>query len=154
MKITENFTLEEFCKSDLAIRKGISNTPDIRITESLTNLITYVLQPLRNRLKLPITINSGYRSPELNDLVGGSKTSQHMRGEAADIEIMGMDNVALANYIKGNCPFDQLILEFYTPGDRNSGWVHVSYSKTHMRKSVLTASLKDGKTVYTEGINA
>ena len=100
-------------------------------------------------------INSGYRSPELNEAVRGSKTSQHCHGQAADIEVPGVANAEVAQWIVDNCEFDQVILEFYTPGIPDSGWVHVTYKNPEdNRKSVLTAMKEDGKTVYKVGLIA
>ena len=89
----------------------------------------------------------------MNEAVGGSSKSQHCKGQAADIEVPGVPNAELAEWIKENCDFDQLILEFYTPGIPDSGWVHVSYVGEENRKSILTASRVDGKTQYSVGIN-
>jgi hypothetical protein len=153
MKLTDNFYLHEFVKSELAVRKGIDNTPTLAVVENLTALCKNILQPIRTRCNKPITINSGYRSPNLNNAIGGSPTSQHMTGEAADFEIIGMDNKELAKWIIKHLDFDQLILEFYKDGDPNSGWVHCSYKNwTNNRKSILTASTENGKTTYKEGI--
>ena len=97
-------------------------------------------------------INSGKRGPSLNEAVGGSSKSQHCKGEAVDIECPGTSNYAVANWIEQNLDFDQLILEFYTPGIPDSGWVHVSYKSEGNRKSILTAMKENGKTVYKPGL--
>jgi hypothetical protein len=87
--------------------------------------------------------------------VGGSSRSQHCKGEAADIEVPGTPNAELAEWIRDNLEFDQLILEFYTSGVPDSGWVHVSYKTDGTnRKSILTATRVNGKTEYSTGINA
>jgi zinc D-Ala-D-Ala carboxypeptidase len=99
-------------------------------------------------------VNSGFRHPEVNAKVGGSKTSDHCRGQAADIEIPGVANADLAQWIADNLEFRQLILEFYTPGIPDSGWVHVSYVAEDNKKQVMTATKKDGKTVYLQGLVA
>ena len=147
MKLSANFTLAEFTKSQTAERKGIDNTPDGDHLESAIILFRQVVQPVREHIGTTI-INSGYRGPELNEAVGGSSNSQHCKGEAVDIECPGTSNYDLAKWIEANMDFDQLILEFYTPGIPDSGWVHVSYKAEGNRKSVLTASRVDGKTVY------
>tara|TARA_B110000967_G_scaffold56838_1_gene58258 strand:+ start:3991 stop:4452 length:462 start_codon:yes stop_codon:yes gene_type:complete len=147
MKLSANFTLAEFTKSQTAERKGIDNTPDGDHLESAIILFRQVVQPVREHFGTTI-INSGYRGPELNEAVGGSSNSQHCKGEAVDIECPGTSNYDLAKWIEANMDFDQLILEFYTPGIPDSGWVHVSYKAEGNRKSVLTASRVDGKTVY------
>jgi len=99
-------------------------------------------------------VNSGYRSPEVNTAVGGSKTSDHCKGQAADIEIAGVPNAELAEWIRDNLAFTQVILEFYTQGIPDSGWVHVSYDPANLKKQSLTAVKQDGKTVYLQGLVA
>lgn len=148
MRLSTNFMLSEFTKSEIATRKGISNVPGTDVIARLQDLVTAVLQPLRTALGKPMVINSGYRSFEVNKLVGGSASSQHTLGEAADVEVPGMSNKDLAEYIKKNLPYDQLILEFYDGVDPSSGWVHVSYKKTGNRKQYLWAKLVNGKTTY------
>ena len=145
MKLSKNFSLAEFTKSQTAERKGLDNTPKGEHLEAAKILFEKVVQPVRDHFG-PTVINSGYRGPELNEAVGGSSRSQHCKGQAADIEV--------AQWIVDNCDFDQLILEFYTPGIPDSGWVHVSYvSEEDNRKSILTASRVDGKTQYSVGLN-
>ena len=109
-----------------------------------------MLQPLRDRFG-SINITSGYRSPELNKAIGGSTTSDHCLGCAADFEVQEMDNKTMAQWIAHNLDFKQVILEFYHEGDMHSGWIHCSYKKDNNKKQKLNA-LKDGKkTIYTEG---
>lgn len=113
MELSPHFTLAEFVRSSLATRKGIDNTPSATITENLKSLCLNVLEPLRISLGKPIRISSGYRSPMLNKAVGGSRSSQHMFGLAADIYVDGMSTEELFQYIIHNqIPFDQLIQEF------------------------------------------
>ena len=88
----------------------------------------------------------------LIEAVGGSSKSQHCKGEAVDIECPGTSNYQVAKWIEDTLDFDQLILEFYTPGIPDSGWVHVSYKSEGNRKSVLTAMKENGKTVYKPGL--
>ena len=153
MKLSENFTMAEFIKSDTADRLGIDNTPEGEHLENAKALFENVVQKVRDHFG-PTVINSGYRCPELNEAVRGSKTSQHCHGEAADIEVPGVANGELAQWIVDNLEFDQVILEFYTPGQPSSGWVHVTYKKDGSnRNKALTASRVDGKTVYSNGIN-
>jgi len=153
MKLSENFTMAEFIKSDTANRLGIDNTPEGQHLEAAKALFENVVQKVRDHFG-PTVINSGYRCPELNEAVRGSKTSQHCHGEAADIEVPGVANGDLAQWIVDNLDFDQVILEFYTPGQPSSGWVHVSYKADGTnRKKALTAAKVDGKTVYSNGIN-
>ncbi len=110
---------------------------------ALQTLVGRVLQPLRDHFDRPIIVSSGYRSPALNEAVNGSETSQHMRGEAADFEIPGVANFEVARVIDTRFVFDQLILEFYTPGQPHSGWVHVSYSAADSRRQALTYNGRD-----------
>ena len=154
MQLSKNFTLTEFTKSQTALRQGIDNTPSDEHLEAAKVLFENVVQPVRDHFG-PTVINSGYRGPDLNKAVGGSSTSQHCKGQAVDIEIPGVANYDVAVYIRDNLDFDQLILEFYTPGIPNSGWVHVSYNNTgDQRKSTLTALKENGKTVYKSGFIA
>jgi hypothetical protein len=153
MKLSENFTLAEFTKSQTAIRMGIDNTPEEEHLENAKALFENVVQPVREQFG-PTTINSGYRGPALNEAVGGSSKSQHCKGQAVDIEVPGVPNAEVAEWIEENLDFDQLILEFYTPGIPDSGWVHVSYNGDANRKSVLTAMKENGKTVYKQGLIA
>lgn len=154
MKLTENFSLAEMVKSETALRKGLDNTPgDVEI-ENLKRLAENVLQPVRNAYGKGVKVNSGFRHPDVNAAVGGSRTSDHCKGMAADIEIPGVANADLAEWIKDNLEFTQLILEFYTPGIPDSGWVHVSYDPNNLKKQVMTAMKENGKTVYKAGIIA
>jgi zinc D-Ala-D-Ala carboxypeptidase len=150
MNLSQNFTLAELCKSELAIRRSIDNSPTQDVISNLQALVVNILQPVRNSLG-PITINSGYRSPAVNVAVGGSPTSDHCRGMAADIEIAGYDNKMLAKFIEQNFRFTQVILEFYEDGQPASGWVHVSFDPDNLKYECLRAVKQDGKTVYLKG---
>lgn len=126
------FTIEEMTKSSTATAKHIDNTPNQTAIDNLTKLIEIVLDPLREWYGKPIRVNSGFRCEALNEAVGGSDTSQHRLGEAADITVgTKKGNKKLFNYIKDNLPFDQLINE------SNFSWVHVSYREGRLRKQVL-----------------
>ena len=126
----------------------IRDRPSTAHVENLIHLAETVLQPIRDHFGKPVVISSGYRSPELCEAIGSSTKSQHARGEAADFEIMGVDNMQLAMWINKNTDFDQLILEFYEPGDPNSGWVHCSAVREGSRAQVLKASKVEGRTKY------
>ena len=154
MNLSANFTLKELTKSDTATRLGLDNTPDDEALENLKVLCEKVLQPVREHFGKPVTINSGYRSPESNAAVGGSKTSDHCKGQACDLEIDGVANPDLAQWIMDNLDYTQLILEFYTQGQPNSGWVHVSYDPNNLKKQELTATKVAGKTTYLNGLVA
>lgn len=154
MKLSENFSLEEMTKSVTALRFGMKNTPTDADLQNLKTLCEKVLQPIRDNFKMGVKVNSGFRHPDVNAKVGGSKTSDHCKGQACDIEIPGLANADLAQWISDNLSYTQLILEFYTPGIPDSGWVHVSYDPKNLKKQNLTATSKNGKTVYLEGLIA
>ena len=154
MNLTRNFTLSEMIKSETALRYGMANEPTEKEIENLTVLCDMVLQPVRDYFGLPVKINSGFRHPLVNAKVGGSATSDHCKGMAADIEIPSIANATVAEWIKDHCKFKQLILEFYTPGVPDSGWVHVSYDPNSLKQEVLTATKQNGKTVYLQGLVA
>ena len=130
----KHFTLRELTKSDTAIRKGIKNIPNRQEEQNLIALIDNVLDPLREAYGKPIIVTSGFRCEELNRLVGGSKTSHHRTGQAADIRTIvdtPEENKKLYDLIiELNLPFDQLIDEY------NFDWVHVSYTSKN-RKQIL-----------------
>ena len=147
MELTRNFTLSELIKSDTAIRKGINNNPNAEQIEKLKVLCEKILQPVRDHFGR-VKVTSGFRSPELCQAIGSSINSQHARAEAADFEVVGVDNCELADCIHRELECDQLILEFYTPGEPNSGWIHCSYTEGMPRKSFLHAYREEGKTKY------
>ena len=154
MKLTENFSLAEMTKSETALRLDLPNDPEPDHLENMKALAENVLQPVRNYFGMGVKVNSAYRHPDVNKAVGGSTTSDHCKGMAADIEIPGIANAELAEWIQNNLEFRQLILEFYTPGVPDSGWVHVSYNPADNKKQVLTAMKENGKTVYKPGLIA
>lgn len=118
----KHFTIAELCRSNTADRLGINNRCNQDHVVNLTALVNNVLDPLREWYGKPLTVSSGYRCPELNKAVRGSSTSQHMKGEAADIDTGDRGQYKLLfDYIQKNLPFDQLIDE------SNFSWVHVSY---------------------------
>ena len=150
MQLSKHFTLEEFEKSQTATRKGIKNKAGSGEIKNLGDLCYEVLEPCRVKFDRAVTITSGFRSKELCVAIGSSENSQHTCANgsaAADFEIAGVSNHAIAMYISNHCDFDQLILEYYT-GEPSSGWVHVSYKDGSNRKQVLTF---DGKS-YTNGL--
>jgi nicotinamidase-related amidase len=154
MQLSPNFSLAEMVKSETALRHDMDNTPGEAEIENLKRLAEKVLQPVRDHYGKGVKVNSGFRHPEVNAKVGGSKTSDHCKGQAADIEIPGVANADLAQWITENLDFTQVILEFYTPGIPDSGWVHVSFDPANLKKQVLTAVKQDGKTVYLPGLKA
>jgi len=145
MNLSANFTLPELCKTQVRL----PNEPPTDVIRSLTQLALYVLQPIRDKHG-PVVINSGYRSPQVNQAVGSKPNSQHVFGMAADIECPALSNYDLACWIRENLDTDQIILEMYTHGEPRSGWVHVSYNHLNNRNKTLTF---DGKS-YREGLIA
>jgi zinc D-Ala-D-Ala carboxypeptidase len=125
MKLSPNFTLEELTVSDYADRHGLDNTPGNDHLYNLQRLAAF-LETLRAVLGKPISINSAYRSPEVNAAIKGSKTSQHCHGTAADIKVSGMvPDQVVKRIIASTLPYDQVIREFSDPV-RGGGWTHVS----------------------------
>lgn len=156
MQLSRNFTLAEFTRSGTATAKGIDNTAPDWAVRNLRALCEYVLQPVRDRFG-PVKITSGWRCQELERALKGkplswTSASQHTFGEAADFKVPGVSNVEVADWITENCDFDQLILE-YPDGTPNGGWIHCSALR-NARVETLTASRdRNGRTVYTPGIN-
>jgi uncharacterized protein YcbK (DUF882 family) len=143
MQLTPNFSLAELTLSQEAVRSGLRNSPDASQTESLLQLCTNVLEPLRARLKRPIIVSSGFRSVTVNRRIGGSASSQHCKGQAVDLSVPGMTPDEVCELVIAmKLPFDQLISEF-------GAWTHVSYSPRH-RRQALRAIREGGKTVYKE----
>lgn len=153
MQLSDHFTLAELTKSQTALRRGIANTPGPAEIKALTALCVNVLEPVRLHYKRPVIISSGFRSDQVNRLVRGSRTSQHVKGEAADFEVPGVSNLEVAQWMEANLNYDQLILEFYTPGDPNSGWIHVSW-RAKYRNQELTAVRRRGRVEYLAGLVA
>ena len=139
MKLSKNFTLAELTKTST----GLPNALPKHLEGNIQSLVDNVLQPVRDALGV-IIITSCYRSPEVNKAIGGSSTSQHCLGQAADLKFKGGNDI-LFNWLKDNTDFDQLIWEFGT--DEEPSWVHISYSPRH-RKQILKATKRNGKTKY------
>ena len=147
MKLTDNFSLKEMTQSQTALKNNIDNEPNAEQIENLRQLCQTILQPIREDFQLPIKITSGFRSPELCEILGSKSTSQHCANEcaAADFEIPGVDNKKVFKHIIENLPFDQIILEYYDDSDINSGWIHVSWS-SNPRGQALTKDKEGYKT--------
>jgi len=141
MKITDHFTWEEMTSSQTAVRKGLDNDPGEQERSNIEWVCKKVLEPIRYH-KGPVIVTSGYRSPEVNRLIGGSSTSQHCKGQAADIIVPGETIEGLFKWIMATeLPYDQVIQEF-------GRWVHISYSRDQTRKQALRAVWKDGRAQY------
>ena len=141
MILSPNFTLAEFTKSQTALRNGIDNSPDEPEIDSLRRLTARILQPVRDHFGRPVRISSGFRCLELNSRIGSKPKSQHVTGHAADIEIPGISNFSVAQWIQDHLDFDQLILEFWAEDDPSAGWDHLSFiSEPGNRNQALTVS--------------
>lgn len=141
MQLTANFSLAELTVTD----RNMPNVPNEAEVASLRSLAEMILQPLRDALGKPVRVNSAFRSEAVNRAVGGTATSQHRLGQAADVHVPGMTSVEVAKKIVAlGLPFDQVIEEF-------GSWVHVSYGPRRRRQQ-LTAVKRSGKTVYVQGI--
>jgi putative chitinase len=149
-QLTEHFTLAEMIVSPTAKRLGIPNTPTPAHIENMRYCCEKILEPVRAKFG-PVTINSSYRAPLVNKAVGGSATSQHVNGQAIDFEVKGVDNKTVADWVADNLEFDQVILEFYSAGDKNSGWVHASIKKEggNRKMRMIASKSKAGGTKYT-----
>lgn len=132
-KLSKYFTLEELTTTS---HRGIDNTPSEAIKQSLIQLAKKLLDPVRDLLDCPIHVNSGYRSIKLNETIGGSKTSQHCKGEAADI--VPLNKIALKKsfekIMNSDLPYDQII---YEKPKGSNGWIHVSFKAVEPRKQAL-----------------
>ncbi len=137
-KITENFTLEEMYRSETAERRRIDNRPSAEIEANLEYLVKNVLQPLRDHFGVPIRVTSGYRSPALNRAIGGSSSSWHSHGCAADIQIPSgrVPLKEVFEWIYRNLPYTELIAEGIDRNGRVS-WVHVALVKGREAKDNL-----------------
>lgn len=145
MRLSRNFTLEEFLLSQTAERHGIDMTPDEPTIERIQLLVTSCMQPLRDEVNASIFISSGFRPLELNTRIGGSKTSAHMRGDACDFTVVRMTPFEVCELVVAmGLPIDQIIHEF-------GKWVHLGVADI-LRGEQLTAYKKDGKTRYSKGI--
>lgn len=148
MNLSTHFALAEF----EVTHTGLPNDVPPGLIPNLQALCEKVLEPIRAHFGA-VTINSGYRAPAVNAAVGGAPTSQHTKGEAADIEVPGHSNFEVATWIRDHVQFDQMILEAYHPGVPSSGWVHCSWSRAHPpRLSILTMTMAAHGPVYTPGL--
>lgn len=144
MQLSKNFHLSELTVSQTAARHGLNNKPNVQAQKNLDRLCDTVLQPLRDALGQPIIVTSGYRSPEVNRRVGGSATSAHCYGCAADIHVPGMSSIELMKKIHSlKLPVDQVIEEF-------GQWVHVGIAipGNKPRYQYLNARYVGGQAVY------
>ncbi|NJD23490.1 MAG: peptidase M15A [Melioribacter sp.] len=141
IQLTINFYLKEFVISEEAERHGYRNEPNEKQIENLRLLCVNVLQPLREIINVPIFINSGFRSFDVNTAVGGRFNSQHLEGKATDFVVHSMNLADVFNIVFQKLSFDQLIYEF-------GKWIHVSWNGESNRKDVMISKKVHGKTVY------
>ena len=150
MKLSNNLSVKEVTKSNTAKRFGIDNRPTIEHLQNLKAIALNIFQPTRDYFKKPIYVSSGYRSKALNKKIGGSKKSQHSKGQALDLDAHtfgGLTNKELFDFISEHLEFDQIIWEFGTYEEPD--WVHVSYvSEGINRGESLKAYKANGITKY------
>ena len=140
MKLSEHLILAEVTRSEYAKRNGINNMPNAEHTENLIELAQKIFEPIRKHFNKPIYISSGYRCKALNTAIGGAKNSQHMKGEALDIDQGNRkENMEIFDFIKNNLEFDQLINEF------GYDWIHVSYNTSGKQAKQVLDAIKEGK---------
>tara|TARA_R100000426_G_scaffold85702_1_gene65950 strand:- start:6 stop:470 length:465 start_codon:yes stop_codon:yes gene_type:complete len=153
--ISKHISEKEATKSITALRLGIDNTPNGDAISNMKELADKVFEPLRAWVGGAIKVNSFYRSPALNEAIGGSSRSQHCKGQAIDIDdVYGhKTNAEMFAFIKDELCFDQMIWEF--GNEDNPDWVHVSYvSEEKNRNRILKAVRDDGKTKYIDITNS
>ncbi len=151
MKISKHVTLAEVEKSNTAKRLGINNTPTAEHLGNLQKVCTNVFEPIREYFNVPIGISSGYRSEALNEAIGGSKTSQHSKGQALDLDadMHGkVTNKQIFDFIKENLKFDQLIAEFWNKDTSDYAWIHVSYDYDNRNQVLESYRDNNNKTKY------
>ena len=134
MQLSPHFTLAEMVVSQTASRLGLDNTPPPAVIAALRGLCLNLLEPVRAHFGRPVIVSSGYRAPAVNKACGGSATSQHRFGQAADFTVPGVANLELCQWIQRNLKYDQLIYEFGP-----SGWVHASWLDGPLRMQELSA---------------
>ncbi len=148
-RISKHISYSEATRSNTAKRKGIRNKPNAEQLDNMKRLASRVFEPIRERFGQPIRINSFFRSKQLNKAIGGSKTSQHCKGQAIDIDDTygGFKNLEVVYWVQDNLNFDQMIIEY--PKNGHPQWVHISYvSEFQNRNRILVAKRIKGKTKY------
>tara|TARA_Y100000385_G_scaffold278597_1_gene327057 strand:- start:1462 stop:1923 length:462 start_codon:yes stop_codon:yes gene_type:complete len=149
MKLSRNLTLKEVVKSNTATRLGIDNNPDDWDIENLRAIAENIFQPIRDHFGVPIGVSSGYRGKDLNKAIGGSKYSQHMTGEALDLDadMYGkITNADIFKFVKNNLHWDQMIWEF--GDDEEPNWVHISYKPSGGNRKQIKRAYRDSKGVH------
>lgn len=128
----KHFTIKELCKSAKGEKLGIKNEPTAEIIANMEYLCDKLLDPLREALNQPLYVSSCYRCEQLNNWVGGSKTSAHRYAMAADLYVNGNNRIIYDTLLKSGLPYDQVILEYGKPDDPQ--WVHIGLSRVCNRK--------------------
>ena len=145
VKLSPNFWLSELVKSSTAERLSIDNWPkNPREVDNLQKIAVNILQPVREHYDIPFSPSSGFRCLKLNRALKSKDSSQHVKGQAVDFEVPGVPNKELAEWIRDNLNFDQLILEFWYEGSPNSGWVHCSYVSVDKNRNQCLTINKNG----------
>lgn len=153
MRISQIYDEREIIYSSTAERLNIANDPNEEQRRNLHELFSNVIDPLTKLIGFKATISSCFRSPKLNSAINGSGRSQHCKGQACDLEFIGIDNLEAAGRIRSmSLPFDQLILEFWNPDVPQSGWLHISHVSGASRGQVLTAAKINGRVKYSAGL--
>lgn len=144
-QLSKHFNLAEFTKSPTATRHDIENTPDQEVIDNLRALCENVLELVRlffiskyPNLAIQVKINSGYRCVEVNAIEGGAPSSQHVLGQAADIEIPGVANAEIWQHIHDSGNYDQVIAEHLKESDGSAGWIHVSFHAGANRENAIS----------------
>lgn len=154
MKLSKDFSLAELIEAGSARRLGLDEqfNPPLDVVSNLQQLAKNILQPLREAVGHEIKVTSGYRSPKVNKAVGGSKTSDHLQGRAADIQLWingeNKNQLLYDTILKLNLPFKQMIDEFGTESE--PAWIHIAYDKDNNKREKLRARKINNKTVYTK----
>lgn len=155
MKLSKNLTLREVTNSTTAKRFGLPNVPSEQVIKNLKVIAKNVFQPVRDHFGKPIIVSSGYRSAALNRKIGGARFSQHLYGQALDLDndsIGSPSNKEIFEWIKNNLQFDQLIWEY--GDDNNPSWVHVSYitedkNRKNRNEVLKVVKTKNGRSLWT-----
>ena len=148
MQLSAHFTLAELTRTDT----GLDNTCPKILLPKLELLCVRILEPVREHFGKPVRVNSGWRAPKVNAAAGSKPSSQHAKAEAVDFEVPGVRNLVVAQFVRDELDFDQLIGEAFRANDPAAGWVHASYKASGNRRSVLTMTLGSHGPVYTKGL--
>lgn len=145
-RLSKHFMLREMTTTS----SGLANQPaSPQVLANMRTLCEQILEKVRAHYGRPVIIHSGYRSPAVNKAVGGSPTSQHVKGEAVDFHVSGHSVYEVATWISETLDYDQLILENFLPGLPTSGWVHCSFAINNRGQDLTKFK---GSKIYYPGI--